>query len=216
MTAAPKKPEFDASFRDQLDDLLEWRRDVRRFRTDPVPDEIIEHALQVACNGPSVGNCQPWRYVLVDNKAMRKAVRENFQTANAEALNDYSGEQAGLYASLKLAGLDQAPVHLAAFADTKNEAGYGLGAKTMPETKAYSVVAAIQCIWLVLRAQGVGMGWLSILDPDAVKKTLEVPDDWTFVGYFCIGYPEEEHHRPELERFGWQDQLDADKFIQRK
>ena len=123
------------------------------------------------------------------------------------------GEQAKLYATLKLNGFDQAPPHLAVFLDAGSELGHGLGAKTMPETLAYSVVGAIQTFWLAARARGIGVGWVSILDADAVRAPLELPDDGSLIGYLCVGYPEEEHDDPELHRHGWQERVDVSEFI---
>jgi len=209
-------PTFDAAFRGTLDDLIRWRRDVRRFRGDPVDPAAIEELLALAALAPSVGNSQPWRFVPVEDPARRAAMRANFEAANADALGDYQGEQAKIYASLKLSGMDRAPVHLAVFCDEAATAGHGLGKKTMPETLAYSVVGAVNILWLAARARGIGVGWVSILDPDAVNDALDVPESWKLIAYLCIGYPEEEHLEPELERSGWQDRLDPNGLIVRR
>ncbi len=116
----------------------------------------------------------------------------------------YDDARAARYRALKLAGLREAPVHLAAFCDEATGAGLGLGRATMPETLAYSVVGAVQCLWLAARARGIGVGWVSILDPDAVTAILDVPPYWRLVAYLCLGLPQEEHPDPELERHGWQ------------
>ncbi|MEQ8286329.1 5,6-dimethylbenzimidazole synthase [Thalassospira sp.] len=203
-------PVFDQVFQKQFIDLLLWRRDVRRFRTDTIPQADINDLIKEACLAPSVGNCQPWRFVKVNDRARRKAIRDSFERANAEALNEYHGERAKLYASLKLQGMDQAPVQLAVFADEETEAGMGLGRKTMPEMLDYSAVAAVQLLWLAARVKGIGVGWVSILEPEVVGKTLDVPDHWRLIAYLCIGYPEEDHVVPELVREGWQDRIDPD------
>jgi len=203
-------PVFDQTFQKQFIDLLLWRRDVRRFRTDPIPKDDIDDLIKEACLAPSVGNCQPWRFVKVNDPKRRKSIRDSFERANDEALNDYHGERAKLYASLKLQGMDQAPVQLAVFADEETEAGMGLGRKTMPEMLDYSAVAAVQLLWLAARVKGIGVGWVSILEPDVVGKTLDVPDHWRLIAYLCIGYPEEDHVVPELVREGWQDRIDPD------
>jgi 5,6-dimethylbenzimidazole synthase len=146
----------------------------------------------------------------------RAKVRESFLACNAEALNDYAGEQAKLYASLKLAGLDDAPVHLAVFCDGAATAGHGLGRKTMPEMLAYSVVGAIHTFWLAARSAGIGVGWVSILDPVEVQKVLDVPPAWFLIGYLCVGRPQEETCVPELVRAGWQDREEIGKFMLRR
>ncbi|NIY75687.1 5,6-dimethylbenzimidazole synthase [Thalassospira sp. HF15] len=203
-------PVFDQAFQKQFINLLLWRRDVRRFRTDPIPQDDIDDLIKEACLAPSVGNCQPWRFVKVNDPKRRKLIRDSFERANDEALNDYHGERAKLYASLKLQGMDQAPVQLAVFADEETEAGMGLGRKTMPEMLDYSAVAAVQLLWLAARVKGIGVGWVSILEPDVVGKTLDVPDHWRLIAYLCIGYPEQDHVVPELVREGWQDRIDPD------
>ncbi|MBC8268012.1 MAG: 5,6-dimethylbenzimidazole synthase [Rhodospirillaceae bacterium] len=209
-------PVFDDDFRWALGDLFAWRRDVRRFLSDPVDCAVIDGLISTATLAPSVGNSQPWRFVTIDAPERRAAVRANFEAANAEALGDYGGEQARLYATLKLSGLDQAPVHLAIFADINTRDGHGLGKKTMPETLAYSVVGAVNTLWLAARAEGIGVGWVSILDPVQINSVLDVPEDWLLVAYLCIGYPQEEHIDPELERHGWQDRLPADTITIRR
>jgi 5,6-dimethylbenzimidazole synthase len=209
-------PVFDDGFRKSLGDLFAWRRDVRRFLADPIEPEVIDGLIASATLAPSVGNSQPWRFVTIDAPERRAAVRANFEAANAEALGDYAGEQAKLYATLKLSGLDQAPVHLAVFADVTTRDGHGLGKKTMPETLAYSVVGAVNTLWLAARALGIGIGWVSILDPARINSVLDVPEDWLLVAYLCIGYPQEEHIDPELERHGWQDRLPANSITIRR
>ncbi|HEX2841026.1 5,6-dimethylbenzimidazole synthase [Hyphomicrobium sp.] len=209
-------PDFGPGFVAAFRDLVLWRRDVRRFRTDPLPDGLVERLIDLACHAPSVGNCQPWRFALVDAPERRVAVRDSFRRANQSALEGYDGESRALYARLKLEGLEAAPVQLAVFADETTERGAGLGRQTMPETLRYSVVGAIHTLWLAARAEGVGLGWISILEPDVVTKALDVPDNWRLVAYLCLGYPVEEHLDPELERAGWQSRAQHVDFILRR
>ncbi|WP_434058470.1 5,6-dimethylbenzimidazole synthase [Coralliovum pocilloporae] len=197
-------PEFGEDFQDQFQDLLIWRRDVRRFRTDPLTDDQVQGLIDVASLSPSVGNAQPWRFISIKSPELRHGLIRNFEAANAEALQDYKGEQARLYAQLKLSGLKDAPVLLAVFSETEPEEGHGLGRKTMPETLAYSTVTAIYTLWLAARAERIGVGWVSIIDPDEIKASLDVPESWQFIALLCVGYPEEEHADPELVRHGWQ------------
>ena len=220
MTEPAAKPEndseaplFDDAFRARLEDLFRWRRDVRRFLPDPVPGDVIDGLIGLAALAPSVGNSQPWRFVKVADPGRRTRVIENFEACNADALGAYGGEQAKRYASLKLAGLREAPVHLAVFCDTETESGHGLGQKTMPETLHYSVVGAVNTLWLAARARGLGMGWVSILDPGKIAAILDVPAAWPLIAYLCVGYPEEEHLDPELARIGWQERLDVSAFV---
>ncbi|SUB02038.1 NADH dehydrogenase [Pannonibacter phragmitetus] len=197
-------PDFSPVFRAAFADLLHWRRDVRRFRRDSLPDGLLDEILALADLAPSVGNSQPWRIVRVESEARRDAVTRLFEQENNRALAAYEGEKAELYARLKLAGLREAPVQLAVFCDPDPEQGHGLGRATMPQTLAFSAVGMVQCLWLAARMHGVGLGWVSIIDPQAVKTTLDVPSGWELIGYLCLGSPEEEHLVPELEREGWQ------------
>lgn len=200
----PGTPCFDEEFREKLHALFEWRRDVRHFRSDPVPGEAIERLVHVAALSPSVGYAQPWRFVRVDDAARRTAVIESFERSNVQAQAEYADEDAAKYVRLKLAGLRDAPVHLAAFCDESTQTGKGLGRRTMPEMLAYSATNAIYTIWLAARAEGIGLGWVSILEPGEVKRALEVPDEWKLIAYLCVGYPVEDHDTPELLRAGWE------------
>ena len=209
-------PRFDAAFRRQLAELFAWRRDVRRFRPDPLPDGTLDALIREATLAPSVGYSQPWRFVTVRDPDRRAEIARNFERCNDAALNAYSGERAATYAGLKLSGLREAPEHLAVFAAETTERGQGLGRQTMPETLRYSVVTAVYTLWLAARAEGIGVGWVSILDPEAVGRTLDVPENWTLVAYLCVGYPQEEHSDPELARHGWEARADdADVILRR-
>jgi 5,6-dimethylbenzimidazole synthase len=207
---------FDEGFRARLRELLVWRRDVRRFRSEPLPAGTLERLIETACLAPSVGLSQPWRFVIVDDPARRRAVLEDFKSCNADALRAYADERAARYVALKLAGIAEAPAQLAVFADTATEIGHGLGRRTMPEMTEYSVVAAVCTMWLAARAEGIGMGWVSILDPGEVGRILDVPATWRFIGYFCLGYPLLEDDSPELERAGWERRQHAQTFVWRR
>ena len=197
-------PTFDADFRDRLRDLLMWRRDVRHFRRDPLPDETLHRLLQLACLSPSVGLSQPWRFVVVRDAGRREAIRACFEACNADALSCQTQDRASLYARLKLAGLDDAPCQLAVFADRSTTQGHGLGRLTMPEMIEYSAVLAAHTLLLAARAEGIGLGLLSILDPPRIAEILDVPAEWTFIGYLCLGYPADESETPLLEKEGWE------------
>ena len=212
----PSAPVFDAEFRTRLRALLTWRRDVRRFRRGPLPPGAVLQLLDLACLAPSVGLSQPWRFVLVDDPPRRAAVRQNFAACNAAALAAQEPDHRARYARLKLAGLDAAPCQLAVFADRATVQGYGLGRHTMPEMIEYSAVAAVHTMWLAARAEGIGVGWVSILDPQAIAAILDVPADWKLIGYFCLGYPEEEDDLPLLETAGWEMRRAVPSFVIRR
>ena len=185
-------------------DLMQWRRDVRRFRTDPVEAAVLDRCLCAFGLAPSVGLSEPWRVIRVETPEARAAAIANYRTANAAALAGYTDEKAKLYSQLKLSGMQEAPVHLAIFCDNATSKGHGLGASTMPETRAYSVVGAISFFWLAARANGLGVGWVSILDAAQLARDLNTPDSWKLIGYLCVGYPETTENTPELERAGWE------------
>jgi 5,6-dimethylbenzimidazole synthase len=201
---AEQPPEFETKFREKLLELLKWRRDVRRFRRDALPPGTIERLISIASLAPSVGLSEPWRFVVVQDAARRAAIRQCFENCNAQALAMQSPDRASLYARLKLAGLDDAPGQIAVFSDRATAQGNGLGRLTMPEALDYSVAIAVHTLWLAARAEGLGMGWVSILDPARMPEILDVPAAWRFIGHLCVGYPAQADDMPALERAGWE------------
>lgn len=216
MTGDSPAPEFDTAFRERFEQLLRWRRDVRAFQPDPLPDGALQRLVEIASLAPSVGYSQPWRFVTVSDPERRKIVRSAFEEANRDALVGYDGERQQLYARLKLAGLDQAPEQVAIFTDHGTARGHGLGRQTMPEMLDYSTVNAIHTFWLAARAEGIGAGWLSILDPVWVTRALDVPEGWSLTAYLCVGYPAEESDRPKLEQAGWEEKAVESTVILRR
>ena len=209
-------PIFDDDFRCQLNELLTWRRDVREFSVEPLPGEIAEKLISAACLAPSVGLSEPWRFVIVEDPARRSALRCNFEEASKDALSGYTGDRAQLYANLKLSGMNTAPLQIAVFADQHTIQGHGLGRQTMPETAAYSVVTAIHTIWITARSEGLGLGWVSILDKTRVNEDLEVSQDWQFIAYLCIGLPTASSSTPALEKSKWEQRGKVPNFIFRR
>ncbi|MEX5563886.1 5,6-dimethylbenzimidazole synthase [Pseudophaeobacter sp. 1A16562] len=201
---------FPEGFRSELDRLMRLRRDVRRFRRDPVDEAVLARCLSAFLLAPSVGLSEPWRILRIESDTARAAALKNFEAANAEALQGYSGAQAKHYAGLKLSGMQEAPVQLAIYCDDATSKGHGLGAGSMPEMRRYSVVCAITLFWLSLRAEGLGLGWVSVLDPEQLNRDLKAPEGWQLIGYFCIGHPEvTEDETPELEQQGWESRRDG-------
>lgn len=195
---------FSEEFCSDFARLCRWRRDVRRFRAAPVSETIVEELLALADLSPSVGNSQPWRWVRVISSAARSEVQESFRAANEMASSRYRGNRATLYATLKLEGLKNAPVQFGVFCETATQQGFGLGRQSMPEALEYSVVCAINTLWLAARCFGLGVGWVSIVDPVRLQQAFSVPASWKLIAYLCIGWPEEEHLDPELVRAEWQ------------
>lgn len=197
-------PIFSDAFRRDLDSLIRWRRDVRAFRAEPLSRETVALLLEAMDAAPSVGLSQPWRPVRIQSGTARAQVLANFKAANAEALADQPAARQAHYAKLKLEGLKTAPEHLAVFCDPNPDQGGGLGRHTLSHAIHASAICAIMQLWLVARAHGIGVGWVSILDPDRLIRDLDVPGDWDFVAYLCIGFPADQSDTPELERVGWE------------
>lgn len=206
-------PVFDEIFVQQLKELFRYRRDVRHFKEIPVPNELIQKAIEMAFLAPSVGLSEPWRYVWIESTENKRLVSQEFERANFEASKNYDTDIQTEYLRLKLAGLKVAPVHIAVFECQAPTQGKGLGRQTMPETTLYSVMASIQNLWLACTSVGLGMGWVSILDPSAISKILDVDPTWRLVAYLCIGWPAMTGAVPELERAGWEKRHDPSEKI---
>ncbi len=209
-------PLFGPRFNSELQQLFRWRRDVRRFRCDPVPEDALMELLEAAHTAPSVGNSQPWRIIRVADHATREAVASHVDRCNADAADKYEGVEQEEYRKLKLHGLREAPVQLAFYCDRAPDAGRGLGRQTMAQTLEWSVVMAIHSLWLAARARGLGLGWVSILDPAILDELFEVPSHWGLVGYICLGYPMEAEDQPELEKLKWQQRLSLSDILFQK
>jgi 5,6-dimethylbenzimidazole synthase len=187
---------------------IEERRDVRSgFLPEPLSEQVLLRLLEAAHHAPSVGFMQPWRFLVLRSRSARMRVHEIFMESNRAALKTYDGTQATQYAGLKLEGILEAPQNLCVLCDPDNERGHRLGRHSMPETAIYSAVCAVQNLWLAARAEGVGVGWVSILDPDALKQVLGVPFNMAVVAYLCLGYVDSFGSVPELERLGWESRI---------
>lgn len=181
------------------------RRDVRsHFTAAPLPDDVLARILDAAHHAPSVGFMQPWEFIIIADRGVRTLVRERFEEANRRAASAYSGERQRLYTSLKLEAILDSAVNVCVTCNPTVMRGHGLGRQTMPETAVYSAVCAIQNSWLAARAEGVGMGWVSILDPDGVRDILGIPARIVPVGYLCLGYVSRFDDEPELAVKGWE------------
>lgn len=198
-------PDFDPAFRDRLEKLLRWRRDVRHFSARAVAEDDMRALLDIAALAPSVGNAQPWRFVRIRSNDLRVRLADHVDAASADAARAMPDEALRTrYRALKLHGIREAPELLAVFCDEAPDAGHGLGLATMPEMLRYSTVMAIHTLWIAARARDIGVGWVSILDPRVVTAMLDVPADWTLIALLCVGYPTDPSDIPALERRGWQ------------
>ncbi|MDH5453146.1 MAG: 5,6-dimethylbenzimidazole synthase [Paracoccaceae bacterium] len=196
--------EFTADDAEALTKVLRWRRDVRHFRSDPVPETTMGRLRDAMALAPSVGNARPWRVLRVQNSGLRNSVRLEFERCNAAAAAEYDEETRSEYSALKLAGLAAAPEHLAIFTATDPAAGRRLGRRTMPETLHQPTAMAIHTLWLAARAENLGLGMVSILEPARMERIFDVPESWEFSAYICLGWPEFTDDTPLLHRVGWQ------------
>jgi 5,6-dimethylbenzimidazole synthase len=190
--------------------LMRWRRDVRHFRDDPVSDDALGFLAQAMALAPSVGNARPWRVMRIDSPSLRAAARRIFEACNAAAAEGYDGPRRAAYGGLKLAGMDTAPVQLAVFTHADPAEGHGLGRRTMPQTLNQSTAMAVHALWLAARALNLGVGMVSILDPDEVERLLNTPSNWRFFAWLCIGHPTFDDDAPLLHRADWQRNAEPD------
>lgn len=210
----PERAEFDVQERDAIHRVIATRRDVRRgFLAKPLPDELMQRLLSAAHCAPSVGLMQPTRFLVVRDYNVRRSVHEGFFQANEEAMATYTGERREQYATLKLEGILEAPQNLCVLCDPHSERGHQLGRHTMPETAIYSTVCAVQNLWLAARAEGVGVGWVSILDPNHLREILHIPANILPVAYLCLGYVDRFATEPDLERFGWESRIPLERVV---
>jgi 5,6-dimethylbenzimidazole synthase len=210
----PAQSDFSATERTAVYRALRERRDVRAgYLSQPIDDATLYRLLAAAHQAPSVGFMQPWRFIVVRDEGLRGAVHGIFQRANADARARYQGDRQELYSRLKLEGLLEAPQHLCVLCDDESKRGHYLGRHSMPETSVYSVVCAIQNLWLAARTEGIGVGWVSILDPLAIKELLKIPTGAQLVAYLCLGYVREFSDVPDLERDGWEQRAELAPLI---
>lgn len=208
MTVDNEPPVFTASDEAAFEALIRWRRDVRHFRKDPLEEAEVDRLLHLAHYAPSVGLSQPWRFVRIQSPELREDLAAHVDQEVSRAAALYADERRELYEKLKLHGLREAPVILAVCCDEATGTGHRLGAATMPESRRYSCILAVHTIWLAARLRGIGLGWVSILDPAVVAERLGVPAAWHCLGLLCLGWPDETALQPELEKRGWENRLD--------
>ena len=188
------------------------RRDVRCFQSAGIADDVLTRILNAAHHAGSVGFMQPWNFIVIRDLEMRQCVREIFDRESALAAANYAGARKELYQSLKLEGLLESALNLCVTCD-RTRGGSVLGRNSIVDTDLFSTCCAIQNLWLAARAEGVGVGWVSILDPAELAALLGLPQDVVPVAYLCIGYPVEFREQPMLEEVGWRDRLPLQEVI---
>lgn len=188
------------------------RRDIRRYRPEPVPADVLRRILDAAHHAGSVGYMQPWNFVVIRDMDLRGEVKAIFERENARAAENYSGDRRALYLSLKLEGILESALNVCVTCD-RTRGGKVLGRNTILETDVLSTCLAVQNLWLAARAEGVGVGWVSILDNAGLSRLLGLPDHVIPVAYLTVGYPEAFPEKPMLESTGWRERVPLDELI---
>ena len=208
--------EFSAGDREVLYRVIERRRDVRAFQPDPIPSETLYRILSAAHHAPSVGLTQPWNFIVIQDTGTKARIKEIFLRENEKAAAHYSGPRGMLYRSLKLEGIQEAPVNLCVTADRTRSGPHVLGRNTIVDTDLYSTCCAIENLWLAARVEGIGVGWVSILSIDELRKVLSIPAHVVVVAYLCLGYAQEFFDEPELQRRKWASRVPLDQLVYRE
>ncbi|MCE1244762.1 5,6-dimethylbenzimidazole synthase [Oryzomicrobium sp.] len=207
-------PDFTAEAREALYHTIFSRRDVRgQFLPDPVPDEVLSRLLTAAHFAPSVGFMQPWSFIVVKDPATKAAVHSAFDEANREAAEMFEQHRQGLYRSLKLEGIQEAPINLCITCDRDRAGPVVIGRTHLKVMDIYSAVCAVQNLWLAARAEGLGVGWVSIFHQARLKEILDIPERVIPIAYLCIGRVSHFYAKPELESAGWRSRLPLETLV---
>ena len=205
---------FSELERDTVYKAIFNRRDVRgQFKPDPIPEEVLSRILSAAHHAPSVGFMQPWDFVVVKDPEIKRLVKGDFDSANNEAAAMFEGTRQEIYQSLKLEGITEAPIGICVTCDRRRTGPVVIGRTANPEMDLYSSVCAVQNLWLAARAENLGVGWVSIIHHDSLRKTLKMPQHIIPIAYLCIGYVTFFHEKPELEKAGWLPRTDIESLI---
>jgi 5,6-dimethylbenzimidazole synthase len=205
---------FPDEQREGLYRAIRERRDVRsQFLPDAIAPDVLARLLHAAHHAPSVGFMQPWDFVVIDSVEIKRAIKALYEKANADAAANYVGERAAQYRRLKLEGIVDSPINLCITCDRQRGGPHVLGRNTMLETDLFSTCLAVQNLWLAARAEGIGVGWVSIVDPALLAETLKLPSHVQPVAYLCLGYVSEFLPRPELEMAGWRSRLPLEQLL---
>lgn len=214
----PRVPQSTGAFscdeREAVYRAIFERRDVRKdFLPDPIPEDTLRRILMAAHHAGSVGYMQPWDFLVIQQAETKQAVKNLFIQANDDAALKYRGEKADLYRGLKLEGIQEAPINICVTCTRERGGPSVLGRATVPETDLYSTCCAIQNLWLAARAEGIGVGWVSILDYDALKSVLGIPQPVTIIAYLCVGYVNGFADQPDLEKAGWRQRVPLEQLV---
>ncbi|HVK92126.1 MAG TPA: 5,6-dimethylbenzimidazole synthase [Mycoplana sp.] len=205
---------FSSAERAAVYRAIETRRDVRdQFLPAPLPDDLVQRLLQAAHRAPSVGFMQPWNFIVIRDPAVHAGAHQAFLRANEEAAELFSGERQALYHSLKLEGILKAPLSICITCDPERGGAVVLGRTHNPRMDVYSTVCAVQNLWLAARAEGVGVGWVSIFHDADIRSLLGIPERIEIVAWLCLGYVDELYSEPELEIKGWRQRLALEELV---
>lgn len=196
--------------------VIESRRDVRAFKPDPIAEETLARILEATHHAPSVGLMKFHDCIRIRSASTKAKIKELFFRENERAAANYTGSRAALYRSLKLEGIEEAPVNLCVTCDRMRAGPHVLGRNTIGDTDVYSACCAIQILWLSARVEGIGVGWVSILDNDDLRQILGIPEHIVPVAYLCLGYAQEFFTEPELQRRGWASRLPLESLVYRE
>ncbi|SIR58638.1 5,6-dimethylbenzimidazole synthase [Natronorubrum thiooxidans] len=205
---------FTDDERDAVYKTIYARRDIRRFRDEALPEDILERLIQAAHHAPSVGFSQPWDLIVIRNDETKTEIAEIADRAIAAAREGYEEPTRSEYAALKLEGIRESPVNICVTCDPTRGAPHVLGRSSMKRTDVYSTCLAVQNLWLAARAEGVGVGWVSVLYPYEVQEVLDIPPHVKPIAYLCLGYPEDGFpDEPVLQQKGWRERMDIDALV---
>ena len=197
----------------ELYEAIFKRRDIRKFTSDPIAEDVIQRILLAAHHAGSVGFMQPWNFILVRDLTIRAQVKGIFEKQNKIDAARYSGKREKLYRSLKLEGIMESPMNICVTCDRFRKGPHVLGKNSVLDVDIYSTCCAIQNLWLAARAEGVGIGWVSILNNESLHKILGIPKKIVPVAYLCMGYPIEFRDKPMLEEVGWENRLKLNELV---
>jgi 5,6-dimethylbenzimidazole synthase len=204
---------FPPDWRRGVYEVIERRRDVRSFRPDAIPPDTLARILSAAHHAGSVGFSQPWNFIVIDDLELRRRIHSHVDAERLRAAESFAAERRKQYLSFKLEGILDAPLNLCVTCHRTRSGPAIIGRNTIYDTDVYSTCTAIQNLWLAARAEGVGVGWVSILKPEWIRQILAIPDHVVVVAYLCVGYPVEFRQRPLLEEAGWLPRLPLSELV---
>ena len=195
---------FSEQEKDGVYKAIHSRRDVRaQFKQESIPDDVLMRILDAAHHAPSVGFSQPWNFILIKDLETRRKVKESFNEERERSSKLIEDPKRSAYLALKLEGILDAPINLCITYDPTRFGPFVIGRTIISETGVYSVCCAIQNLWLAARAEGIGVGWVSILSNNDLREILQIPDHIEPIAYLTMGYVSHFEEKPDLERTGW-------------